>query len=106
MLPIHILYLQQLNKWMYTRGISRVQAKFQLMRRWHYFLICDGIRNFIYVFDAVTGVIFKRRLRNHHGESKAIQIKDDLYEISNDSLKVTMYSNLRLKGEILVTKFA
>ena len=90
------LRFQSVNRWMYNRGVSRVQTKWQGLKR-HVYMAHPHDNNKLVEYDACTGAVtewadslfdFSDRL--------VVQVdQDTLYTFKKSDLSTTKYCNLR-----------
>ena len=94
--PIESLHLQAMNKWMYDRGVRRVQLKYTLARSVHWFTFPIGNRfkqMLIRYEDGRQGACQQITREEYEFQKRmSIQIKDNLYAIDPNNLAVTKYS--------------
>ena len=97
--PLDILKLQQLSRWLYNRGIARVQTYWRLRKRYYFtYGQSAGLKSTVFVYDAVTGeakTIKKKKIFDFHNK-QTIQVSSHLYSVAWQQLQVTRYSGQSL----------
>lgn len=92
--PLAILKLQLVSPWLYTRGISRIQTRWKLRKRFYFaYGQSDCVKHTVFVYDVLTGQAKTTRRKgifNFH-QQQTIQIGPDLYSVAWEKLQVTKF---------------
>ena len=89
------LRFQSVNRWMYERGVSRVQTKWQGLKR-HVYMAHPHDNNKLVEYDACTGGVTEwADSQFDFSDRLVVQVdQDTLYTFKKRDLTTTKYSNL------------
>lgn len=105
--PTEVLFLQALNRWMYEKGVSRVQQKWGGACKVDFAILTNPrTSSKVTCYDGLSATacaVMKLQDEDFKGH-KVVQVMEDIYTISEQNLSVTRYSDLQDDGSMNFTR--